>query len=89
MTKHKLKRFYCFQLRLDFNMFVIGGPSMNTNSVALVLNGMPTTLLGVKAANFGKCLTDSFCVSNPTGTSPPIICGTNTEQHSKQQETLI
>jgi hypothetical protein len=30
-----------------------------------------------------RCLTDIFSVSNPSGSAPPSICGTNSGQHSK------
>jgi hypothetical protein len=29
----------------------------------------------------GDCATDTLTVSNPGGSAPPIICGTNTGQH--------
>ncbi len=37
----------------------------------------------VLLANAGQCLIDTFSVGNPSGPSPPIICGANTGQHSE------
>ena len=74
------------QLRLDFNMFVITGPSTETNSEVLLLNGQINAKEngdGVKANFNTNCQVDSFAVSNPGGTTPPTICGTNTGKHSK------
>jgi len=36
------------------------------------------------ALQAGQCLTDTFVVSNPGGVAPPLICGTNTGEHSKK-----
>ena len=30
-----------------------------------------------------QCLTDTFTVTNPSGLTPPSICGVNTNAHSK------
>ena len=30
--------------------------------------------------------TDSFSVTSPSGLSPPVICGTNTGEHSKYRQ---
>ena len=30
-----------------------------------------------------QCLTDTFTVTNPSGLTPPSICGLNTNSHSK------
>lgn len=72
------------QLRLDFDSFVISGPSTSTTSVAkrrknsgdITVNG-----LTVPVTPFTQCLTDTFSVSNPNGATPPVICGTNSGQH--------
>jgi len=47
----------------------LAGPYLNTNFMA---NEGPKT---------GDCIYDTFTVSNPGFSSPPIICGTNTGQH--------
>ena len=83
------KVIFSFQLRLDFNMFAISGPSTQVNSEVLLLNGQvvpdPTinNAVGVKASLNTNCQVDSFAVSNPGGTTPPVICGTNTGKHSE------
>lgn len=70
------------QLRLDFNQFVITGPSTSTVTVgeALFNNLVPDN--GRQVTLNGQCLTDTFSVTNPSGSAPPIICGTNTGHHS-------
>jgi hypothetical protein len=39
--------------------------------------------MGKLAAQATQCLTDTFSVTNPSGLTPPSICGTNTGEHSK------
>ncbi len=87
---------YCIlQLRLDFDTFVISGPSTSTQTVTYRRpNGGGTTVnaggtAGVQETaknpmtEFTQCLTDSFSVTNPSGINPPVICGTNSGEHSK------
>ena len=66
------------QLRLDFDTFVITGPSTLSTSVGKV---NPNSALDVTTAS--QCLTDVFSVTNPNGQTPPQICGTNSGEHSK------
>ena len=75
-----------FQLRLDFNTFVIAGPSSDSASVLTILNGLPATNTGVPASNRGRCLTDSFSVTSSNSAAPPTICGTNSDQHSMEKQ---
>ena len=75
------------QLRLDFNQFMISGPSTSSVSMGVtkILNGNPVAAAGGVSANtHTQCLTDTFSVTNPGGISPPTICGTNTGEHSKE-----
>jgi hypothetical protein len=75
---------FFFQLRLDFESFVITGPSTGSNTLAA--DGKATGgVVGAGASinRASKCLTDIFTVTNPGGTAPPAICGINTAQHSK------
>lgn len=72
-----------FQLRLDFEMFDIAGPSAATDSVAKILNGVPAASATIFAAVSTQCLTDTFVVSNAAGTSSDVLCGVNTGQHCK------
>ena len=71
------------QMRLDFNTFVIQGPSTETlvaDQIKLlsgVANAAGTGFI------FGNCVNDRFYTTNPGGRSPPTICGTNTDEHSK------
>jgi len=86
---HKsLKTVISLQLRLDFVNFVITGPSTFTVSIIqtylggyskfLGLAGFPT---GFPMTHGSNCLTDTFSVTGYT-TSPPVICGKNSDSHS-------
>ncbi len=79
-----ISQFSLFQLRLDFDNFVITGPSESSEGVTTLLKNTGGLGVGgtVPVAARGQCLTDSFSVSNPSGQSPPVICGTNSDQHS-------
>lgn len=68
------------QLRLDFSKFDIAQPSKSTTKVALLLNGV-IGKAGKDVTNMGQCLTDTFSVTAPGFASPPVICGTNNDQH--------
>ena len=71
------------QLRLDFNTFVITGPSTttDTNGKINIINGAPTPSGGVDALLASQCLTDTFSITN-SGSNSPMICGTNSGEHS-------
>ena len=45
---------------MDFNNFVISGPSTATASVGKILNGELATGAGVAVSESGRCLTDIF-----------------------------
>ena len=81
---------YVFQLRLDFDTFVITGPTTLSTSFVPVLNGKQVAVLGngVSGALTGQCLTDSFSVTN-AGSSAPTICGTNSGEHSKPSSRIV
>jgi hypothetical protein len=70
---------------LDFNTFVIAGPSTLTASNFKVLAGSLSTTTGVAASLATECLTDTFSVTGSGGTAPPVICGTNGGYHSKKK----
>ena len=72
-----------FQLRLDFSTFVIAGPSTITLTALAELNGNVVTKPGVPVSLATQCLTDTFSVTGPSGSVPPVICGTNTGEHSE------
>lgn len=61
---------------MDFDSFQITGPSTSTVDLGKLL---PDSLKEVSTAS--QCLTDTFSVNNPGGSTPPIICGTNTGEH--------
>ena len=68
------------QIRLDFNTFVISGPSTTTTSIGEVIFGaFVTDGVGADVAEAGQCLTDTFAISNQIAV--PTICGTNTNAH--------
>ena len=71
------------QLRLDFETFVIAGPSTATATFEL-LNGAPNAGGGA-ATLASQCSTDSFSVSNSFGGNFNTICGTNSNDHSTYQ----
>jgi hypothetical protein len=76
---------FLLQLRLDFETFVITGPSTGSNTQAVdgtALGGV-AGLTGKDINRASRCLTDIFTVTNPGGNSPPAICGINSGQHSK------
>merc|ERR1711910_243648 len=66
------------QIRLDFDTFVITGPSTVTVSVGLFLGGEPNTG-GVEQMDRGQCKSDTFAISNAPHI--PVICGTLTGEH--------
>lgn len=73
------------QLRLDFNQFVITGPSTSSMSVGKGAFGMVTgSALGKTLTLGSQCLTDTFSVTSPGGGAPPSICGINTGEHSNK-----
>ena len=62
------------KLRIDFDTMVLAPPvtyAANPTAANTYLHG----------AYIGDCTTDTLTVSNPGGSSPPTICGTNTGQH--------
>jgi len=69
------------QLRMDFNTFVIAGPSTTTASVLQEAGGSISGAGGKPASSATQCLTDSFTITGVPGGNPPVICGTNTGYH--------
>ncbi|XP_059097602.1 uncharacterized protein LOC131891926 [Tigriopus californicus] len=70
------------QLRLDFNQFMITGPSTSSDVVSkqkLGVVGAPGATKAISLAS--RCLTDTFSVTSTTGQAPPSICGINTGEH--------
>ena len=80
-----VSKFICsclLQIRLDFEAFVITGPSTATESIGKALNGnIVSGAAGVEVSQATQCLTDTFSVSNQN--TLPLICGTNTGYHGK------
>ncbi|XP_059081957.1 uncharacterized protein LOC131879615 [Tigriopus californicus] len=68
------------QLRLDFNSFVIAGPSTSTITIGKQTNGI-IIVAGKPVNPATQCLVDRFSVTNPGSSTPPTICGTNTGEH--------
>ena len=66
------------QMRLDFNTFVITGPSTETASTAKILNGA-VHQTGVEANQASTCATDVFTITNAENL--PELCGTLTGEH--------
>ena len=65
-------------MRLDFNTFVITGPSTETASTAKILNGA-VHQTGVEANQASTCATDVFTITNAENL--PELCGTLTGEH--------
>jgi len=61
------------KLRIDFDTMVLADPYTTTTltAAAEVANG----------PRVGDCIYDTLTITNPGGSSPPIICGYNTGQH--------
>lgn len=75
---------FYLQLRLDFDQFVITGPSTDTATEIVKTTAGSVFMAGAAPSNLQtQCLTDSFTVTNPNGVAPPTICGINTGDHSK------
>ena len=73
---------------MDFSSFVIAGPNTLTATVSKMVNGVIGA--GGKAFNLAtQCLTDTFSVTGPSGSVPPVICGTNTGEHSEHNENKL
>ncbi len=53
---------------------MIVGKAVNNDITAAVKGGRPVS-------SAGQCLTDTFSVTVPGGNAPPVICGTNNNQH--------
>ncbi len=78
----------CFnlQIRIDFNTFVIAGPSTVTLTTATEVGGSVGGTGGQVISLATQCLTDTFSLTGPAGSVPPVICGTNSGEHSKFYE---
>jgi hypothetical protein len=69
---------------MDFNNFVIAGPSTVTVSVNLEAGGSVTNKApGVAFNQVTLCQTDTFSITGVPGGVPPVICGTNSGYHGK------
>jgi len=66
---------------LDFNTFVIAGPSTSTYTVGFESGGSNTVAAGAPYTLVTQCLTDTFSMTGVPGGTPPTICGTNTGYH--------
>ena len=71
------------QIRLDFETFVISGPSTVTTSIGDNMFGVSSgsTASGTEVSLAGNCLTDTFTVSNTNGV--PVLCGDLADDHRK------
>ena len=92
---HDEEFIFTFQLRLDFTSFVLSGPSTSSLTVAKRVPGAGVVVASVgggataSVAEMGRCVADSFSVSSPGAehSSPPVICGTNSGEHSESAWT--
>ena len=65
------------------NTFVISGPNTITASVTTEIGGSTTTTGGAPVSLQTQCNTDTFSITGPTSSVPPVICGTNSGSHGK------
>ena len=72
-----------FQIRIDFSTFVISGPNTLTVTSLYEVGGSVATGAGALINTATQCQTDTFSLTGPGGSVPPVICGTNTGEHSK------
>ena len=66
---------------MDFNTFVIAGPSTLTSTLMYVSGGSVTAAGGTGVNSITQCQTDTFSITGVSGGSPPVICGTNSGYH--------
>jgi hypothetical protein len=66
---------------MDFNTFVIAGPSTLTLSLGFETGGSVTNAAGVAYSAATNCQTDTFSITGVPGGNPPVLCGTNTGYH--------
>eukprot|EP00095_Tigriopus_kingsejongensis_P009430 maker-scaffold305_size215425-snap-gene-1.13 protein:Tk09430 transcript:maker-scaffold305_size215425-snap-gene-1.13-mRNA-1 annotation:"PREDICTED: uncharacterized protein LOC101744434" len=69
------------QIRLNYEMFVINGPDVASDSTFLTLNGNQVEMSGGGSSLASNCLTDMFMVTTPNGPSKTVLCGTNNGYH--------
>jgi hypothetical protein len=66
---------------MDFNTFVIAGPSTAVASTVKITGGSVTPGAGLAASPRTQCQTDTFTITGVPGGTPPTICGINTGYH--------
>ena len=66
-------------MRLDFNTFVITGPSTETTTTTKILNGAVNAGGGLGMNQASTCATDVFTITNAENL--PEMCGTLTGEH--------
>ena len=72
---------FCFQIRLDFDTFIITGPVTTSLSIAKATGGVAAPTAKTAMSHKTTCATDQFSVSNAPNV--PTVCGTLTGDHSK------
>ncbi|XP_040568463.1 uncharacterized protein [Lepeophtheirus salmonis] len=72
------------QLRLEFESFMLAGPSTISTSAFTIIKGTGVAGIGGKSTAVSQktlCLSDTFSITSPGGATGPTICGINTGQH--------
>ena len=84
----KLNNDIC-QIRLDFETFVISGPSTVTSSISTHLFGVVagSTASGSDVSQAGNCLTDTFSISKTNNV--PVLCGDLADDHRKEFSNFV
>ena len=70
------------RIRFDFTKFVIADPNTGTATTTA-----PSTTVATQGYTIGHCHLDRFSISSMGNKGSPIICGTNTGQHSNDHFT--
>jgi hypothetical protein len=66
---------------MDFNSFVITGPSTVTYTIGFEIGGSISIAAGKAFTATTTCQTDTFTITGDAGGTPPVICGTNSGYH--------
>ncbi len=76
-----LRKYGIYEISIKIELH--SGPTTISTSVVKLVNGQAVVGAGKVAAETGRCLTDTFSVSNQN--TLPVICGTNTGEHGKSR----
>ena len=64
---------------------MIAGPSTSTTTVLVQIGGSVSGSTGTAMTAATQCFTDTFSITGVAGSTPPIICGTNSGYHGNNK----